>query len=79
MLDQQLVSDIFNLRDRINEMVREVLQDMSKLPKSDTRSPESLNAAKRLGKRLIKLEELRLKAKELALETTRFQAKDSTE
>jgi hypothetical protein len=79
MFDQQLVSDIFKLRDRFNEMLRETHQEMANLPKSDVHSPETLNAAMKIGKRMMKLIELRRKAKELVIQTTSFPPKGSTE
>jgi hypothetical protein len=81
MLDEQLVSDISKLRELINEKQRAALQDARRLAKSgiDLDSMDARNNAKRLGERMLKLEELRQKAKALALQTIAFPPKGSTE
>ena len=79
MLDEQLVTDILRLRDQINAIQRAAHQDFEKRTKSgiDPSSLEARNAAKRFLKRLMKLEELRRKSKELALQTIRFYGIDA--
>jgi hypothetical protein len=81
MLDEQLVSDISRLRELINEKQRAAWQDVRRFAKSgiDLDSPEARNTAKRLGERMLKLQELRQKAKALALQTIVFPPKGSTE
>jgi hypothetical protein len=81
LLDEQLVFDFLELRDRIDEMNRPALQDGAKLAKSepDINSPAAMAAHKKWFKRWLKLEELRRRAKAFAIQTTGFPPRSTQE